>query len=112
MQWKALKAEWVREKKEYRSKKKNFCKSYSQPKKEVIRKLNNTIRDLQDTIKWPNIWILEAPGEWTEKKEGLLNELITENFPNLEKERYISKHRKYTELPIETTIKDPEHKTL
>lgn len=43
----------------------------------------------QDTIKQPNVRIIGVP-EGVGKEEGLeglLNEIITETFPNLEKER-------------------------
>ena len=48
----------------------------------------DSLRDLWDNIKCPNIQIIGVPGE-DEKKKGyakIFEEIIVENFPNMEKE--------------------------
>ena len=47
-----------------------------------------TISDLQDNIKHYNILIIGVPGEEDKKKdhEKILEEIIVENFPKVEKE--------------------------
>lgn len=57
-------------------------------RKKKIKKNEDSIRDLWDSIKNDNICIIEVPeGEEREKKtENLLEEVMAENFPNLVKE--------------------------
>ena len=55
--------------------------------KRMIR-TEDSLRDLWDNIKHTNIWIIGVPEE-EEKKKGyakIFEEIIVENFPNLERE--------------------------
>ena len=50
----------------------------------------NRLRELSDSIKYNNIPIIGVTEEKREKgAEGLFEQIIAENFPNLEKETYI-----------------------
>ena len=55
-------------------------------KKEL--KEENDLRDLWDNVKCPNIRIIGVPEEEDKKKghEKILEEIIVENFPKMEKE--------------------------
>ena len=61
----------------------------SERKKEKRMKRNeDSLRDLQDNVKCPNIQIIGVPEE-EDKKEGhekISEEIIVENFPNMGKE--------------------------
>ena len=60
----------------------------SERKKEKrVKKNENNLRDLQNSVKCPNIRIIEVPEE-EEKKKGhknILEEIIAENFPKIAK---------------------------
>ena len=61
--------------------------SEEQNKVKRIKRTEDSLRDLWDKIKWTNIWIIGIPKE--EKKKGyekIFEEIIVENFPNIEKE--------------------------
>ena len=50
-----------------------------------MKRNEDSLRDLWDNIKCTNIWIIKIPEE--EKKKGyekIFEEIIVENFPNLE----------------------------
>ena len=51
-------------------------------------KSEDSLRDLWDNIKHTNIWIIGDPEEEEKKKEyeKIFEEIIVENFPNMEKE--------------------------
>ena len=52
-----------------------------------MKRTEDRLRDLWDNIKGTNIWIIGVPEE--EKKKGyekIFEEIIVENFPNMEKE--------------------------
>ena len=52
-----------------------------------MKRTEGSLRDLWDNIKCINIWIIGVPEE--EKKKGYeknFEEIIVENFPNMEKE--------------------------
>ena len=52
-----------------------------------MKRTKESLRDLQD-IKHTNIWIIGVPEEEEKKKgyEKIFEEIIVENFPNMEKE--------------------------
>ena len=53
-----------------------------------MKRTDNGLRDLWDNIKHTNIRIIGAPEEEEKKKgyEKTFEEIIVENFPNMEKE--------------------------
>ena len=60
-----------------------------------MKRTEDSLRDLQDNIKCINIQIIEIIEE--EKKKGyekIFEEIIVENFPNMEKEIIKSKRHK------------------
>ena len=62
--------------------------SKEQNKVKRMKKTENSLRDLWDNIKCTNILIIGVP-EVEEKKKGyekIFEEIIVENFPNMEKE--------------------------
>ena len=62
--------------------------SEGQNKVERIKRTEDSLRDLWDNIKHSNIQIIEVPEEEEKKKgyEKMFEEIIVENFPNMEKE--------------------------
>ena len=58
-------------------------------KKKRIRRNEDNLRDLWDNVKCPNIRIIGVPEEEDKNKghEKLLEEIIAENFPKMEKEK-------------------------
>ena len=61
----------------------------SERKKEKwIKRNEDNLRDLQDSVKWTNIQIIGVPEEEDKKKdhEKILKEIIVENFPKMGKE--------------------------
>ena len=57
-------------------------------KEKLIKRNEDNLRDLQDNVKCPNIRIIGIPEEEEKKKdhEKILEEIIVENFPKMEKE--------------------------
>ena len=57
-------------------------------KEKRIKRNEDNLRDLWDTVKHPNIWIIGVPEEEDKKKdhEKILEEIIVENFPKMGKE--------------------------
>ena len=57
-------------------------------KEKRIKRNEDNLRDLWDNVKHPNIWIIGVPEEEDKKKghEKILEEIIVENFPKMEKE--------------------------
>ena len=53
-----------------------------------MKRPEDSLRDLWDNIKHMNIWIIGVPEEEEKKKgyEKIFEEIIVENFPNMEKE--------------------------
>ena len=53
-----------------------------------MERTEDNLRDLWDNIKRTNIQIIGVPGEEEKKKEyeKIFEEIIVENFPNMEKE--------------------------
>ena len=62
--------------------------SEDQNKVKRMKRTEDSLRDLWDNIKCINIWIIGVPEEEEEKKgyEKIFEEIIVENFPNMEKE--------------------------
>ena len=61
--------------------------SEEQNKVKRMKRTEDSLRDLWDNIKCTNIWIIGIPEE--EGKKGckkIFEEIIVENFPNMEKE--------------------------
>ena len=53
-----------------------------------MKRADDSLKDLWDHIKWTNIRIIGVPEEEEKKKgyEKFFEEIIVENFPNMEKE--------------------------
>ena len=68
-----------------------------QDKEKRMKRTEDSLRDLWDNIKPTNIQIIGVPEEEEKKKgsEKIFQEIIVENFPNMEKE--IVKSRKQRE---------------
>ena len=62
--------------------------SEEQNKVKRMKRIEDSLRDLWDKIKHTNIWIIGIPEEEVKKKgyEKIFEEIIVENFPNMEKE--------------------------
>ena len=62
--------------------------SEEQKKVERMKRTEDSLRDLWDNIKCTNIGIIGVPEEEEKKKgyENISEEIIVENFPNMEKE--------------------------
>ena len=62
--------------------------SEEQNKVKRMKRTEDSLRDFWDNIKGSNIWIIGVPEEEEEKKgyEKIFEEIIVENFPNMEKE--------------------------
>ena len=62
--------------------------SEEQNKINIKKRTEDSLRDIWDNIKCTNIWIIGVPEEEEKKKgyEKISEEIIVENFPNMEKE--------------------------
>ena len=62
--------------------------SEEQNKLKRMKRTKDSLRDLWDNIKGTNIWIIGVPEEEEKKKgyEKIFEEIIVENFTNMEKE--------------------------
>ena len=70
--------------------------SKEQNKVKGMKRTEDSLRDLWDNIKCPNIQIIGIPEKEEEKKgyEKIFEEVIVENFPNMEKKIIKSKRFK------------------
>ena len=70
--------------------------SEEQNKVQRMKRTEDSLRDLWDNIKRANIQIIGVPEEKDKKKEyeKIFEEIIVENFPNMEKEIVKSKRHK------------------
>ena len=61
--------------------------SEEQNKVKRMKRTEDSLRYLWDNIKYTNVWIIGVPEEEEEKKgyENIFEEIIVENFPNVEK---------------------------
>ena len=66
----------------------NAINETERKKENQIKRNEDNLRDLQDSIKRPNIRIIAVPKEEDKKKdhEKILEEIIVENFPKMRKE--------------------------
>ena len=66
--------------------------SEEQNKVKRMKRTEDSLRDLRDNIKCTNIWIIGIPEEEEKKKryEKVFEEIVVENFPNMEKEIIIN----------------------
>ena len=62
--------------------------SEEQNKVKRMKRTEDSLRYLWDNIKYTNVWIIGVPEEEEKKKEyeKMFEEIIVENFPNMEKE--------------------------
>ena len=62
--------------------------SEEQNKVKRMKRTEDSLRDLWNNIKCTDIWIIGVPEEEEKKKgyEKIFEEIIIENFPNMEKE--------------------------
>ena len=62
--------------------------SEEQNKVKRMKRTEDSLRDLWDSFKHINIWIIGVPEEEEKKKryEKIFEEIIVENLPNMEKE--------------------------
>ena len=76
-----------------------------------MKRTENSLRDLWDNIKCTNIQIIGVPEEEEKKKgyEKIFEEIIVENFPNMEKE--IVNHVQEAQSPIQDKPKEKYAKT-
>ena len=79
----------------------------------MAQNFENDMREVLDTIKCPNIWIIGIPeGEETHKGiDNLFHEILQENFPNLERHQR-SSPKKYKGPQIQLTQEDLLQDTL
>ena len=65
--------------------------SEEQNKVKRMKRAEDSHRDLWDHIKCTNTWIISVPEDKEKKKgyEKIFEEVIAENFPNMEKETVI-----------------------
>ena len=69
--------------------------SEGQNKVKRMKRTEDSLRDLRDNIKCTNIQIIGVPEEEKKKEyEKFFEEIIVENFPNMEKEIIKSKRHK------------------
>ena len=85
--------------------------SGEQNKVKRMKRAEDSLRDLWDHIKHTNIWVIRVPEEEEKKKgyENIFEEIIVENFPNMEKE--IVDQVQEAQSPIKNKPKEKHTKT-
>ena len=85
--------------------------SEEQNKVKRMKRTEDSLRDLWDHIKCTNIRIIGVPEEEEKKKgyEKIFEEIIVENFPNMEKE--IVNQIQEAQSPIQNKPKEKHAKT-
>ena len=85
--------------------------SEEQNKVKRMKRTEDSLRDLWDNIKCTNIQIIGVPEEEEKKKgyEKFFEEIIVENFPNMEKE--IVNQVQEAKSPIQDKAKEKHTKT-
>ena len=85
--------------------------SEEQNKVKRMKRTEDSLRDLWDNIKCTNIQIIGVPEEEEKKKgyEKFFEEIIVENFPNMEKE--IVNQVQQAQSPIQDKPKEKHAKT-
>ena len=76
-----------------------------------MKRVEDCLRDLQDHMKSTNIRIIGVPEEEEKKKgyEKIFEEIIVENFPNMEKEQSIKSKRHRVPYRINPRRNTPRH---
>ena len=76
-----------------------------------MKRTEDSFRDLWDNIKCTNIRIIGLPEEEEKKKEyqKIFEEIVVENFPNMEKE--IVNQVQEVQSPIQNKLKEKHAKT-
>ena len=73
--------------------------SEEQNKIKRMKRTEDSLRDLWDKIKCTNIWIIgESEEEKKKEYEKIFEDIIVENFPNMEKEIIKSKRHKESHI--------------
>ena len=85
--------------------------SQEQNKVKRMKRTEDSFRDLWDNIKCTNIRIIGLPEEEEKKKEyqKIFEEIVVENFPNMEKE--IVNQVQEVQSPIQNKLKEKHAKT-
>ena len=85
--------------------------SEDQSKVKRMKRTEGSLRDLWDNVKCTNIWVIGVPEEEEKKKgyEKSFEEIIVENFPNMEKE--IENQVQEVQSPIQDKPKEKHAKT-
>ena len=85
--------------------------SEEQNKVKQMKRAEDSLRDLWDNSKHTNIWIIGVPEEEERKKEyeKFFEEIIVQNFPNMEKE--IVTQVQEAQSPIQDKPKEKHAKT-
>ena len=85
--------------------------SEEQNKVKRMKRTEDSLKDLWDNIRHTNIWIIGVPEEEEKKKgyEKIFEEIIVENFPNMEKE--IVNQIQEEQSPIQDKPKEKHAKT-
>ena len=87
--------------------------SEEQNKVKTMKRIEDILRDLWDNIKHTNIQIIGVPEEEEKKKgyEKFFEEIIVENFPNMENEIVNLFVPRGTKSPIQDKPKEKHTKT-